>query len=243
MNFFDDGSPYLSHPLLTPDRTSAEIDRIGELIDGLADHSLVVDLGCGFGRHCLELASRGHHAVGIDPSAAMIAAAEASRAALSSSLEGTARFIVGSADTTELGLEPASADLAVCLFTTFGQRSQSLPPSASTTDLLQAAARFVKPGGWLVVEVPDRQRTIDGLVTSEQLGPTAVSRRFDDDTGVLHERFENPTSTFDLAYELFSANELKDLLETAGFAPTQVVPAALVPPPPTFMTVVGRRQS
>lgn len=239
MNFFDDGSPYLSHPLLTPDRTRAEIDRIDELIGGLSDDSLILDLGCGFGRHCLELASRGHRAVGLDPSATMIAAANASNSSLGAATGGSARFIVASADTTESGLEPASADLALCLFTTFGQRSQSLPPEASTTGLLHAAARFLKPGGWLVVEVPDRARAVTMLAAEEQLGPTTVTRSFDPASGVLSERFETPTNTFDLAYELFDADHLESLLDDAGFDVADRLDNALVPPPVTFLTRVA----
>ena len=72
--FFDDGSPYLSHPLLTEERTQRELAAIEELIGPL--RGPVLDIGCGFGRHSVALADRGLEVVGIDPSATMIAAAQ-----------------------------------------------------------------------------------------------------------------------------------------------------------------------
>ena len=65
-NFFDDGSPYLGHPLLTAERTATEIDEVERLTGSVSGR--VLDIGCGFGRHSIELASRFADVTGIDPS-------------------------------------------------------------------------------------------------------------------------------------------------------------------------------
>ena len=67
VEFFSDGSPYLSHPLLTAERTAAEVDEIERLVGSVSGR--VLDVGCGFGRHSIELASRNADVTGIDPSA------------------------------------------------------------------------------------------------------------------------------------------------------------------------------
>lgn len=241
MNFFDEGSPYLDHPLLTSARTEAELDRIEQLVGGFKPGSLIVDLGCGFGRHCLGLAERGHHAIGIDPSQTMMQAAKA-RVPPESDSDGTVRFHQGAAATATELVEPEAVDLALCLFTTFGQRSQHAPPSASTTQLLATAAKVLKPGGALVLELPDRERAVQMLVAEEQLGPTKVTRSYDPATEVLSECFETPDRTFKLAYQLFDSSSLRTLLGDAGFVVETILESALVPPPPTFLTVVATRR-
>ncbi len=241
MNFFDEGSPYLGHPLLTSERTEAELDRVDELIGGLAPGSQVVDLGCGFGRHCVALAARGHHVLGVDPSATMVRAAEAAAADLSTE-QGSVRFHCGvAADVANL-VAPESIDLALCLFTTFGQHTDNAPQSASTTGLLAAAASVLKPGGFLVLEVPEKARAVSMLVADEQLGPTKVTRTYDETDDLLHERFETPQNTYNLAYQLFTTDSLQSLLEDASLAVETMVESALVPPPPTFVTIVGTRR-
>ena len=71
LNFFDQGSPFLSHPALTGERTGAEVDFAVTKL-ALRPGARVLDVGCGFGRHAIELARRGFEVVGIDPAAAML---------------------------------------------------------------------------------------------------------------------------------------------------------------------------
>ncbi|VAW34300.1 hypothetical protein MNBD_CHLOROFLEXI01-407, partial [hydrothermal vent metagenome] len=74
-NFFTEGSPFLNHPLLTAVRTAQEVDFIEDQFK-LPTGAHILDVGCGFGRHSIELARRGFAVTGIDPAAAMIAAAQ-----------------------------------------------------------------------------------------------------------------------------------------------------------------------
>lgn len=228
--FFGPGSPYLGHPLLTEERTAAEVDRILSWCESAPTN--VLDMGCGFGRHSIEFAQRGHGVVGVDPSQTMLD--EATRRA--TSVDVNAEFVLASGSEF---VRDASFDLAVSLFTTLGQiDSPEGDPQVEAT--LANLSRSLRPGGTLVIEVPEKERAIDGLVSTEQLGPTAVTRSFEPATSVLTERFVTPADTFELAYVLFSKAELVAALERAGFEISATYDEAVQAPPNTFVTLVAR---
>ncbi|MCA9243761.1 MAG: class I SAM-dependent methyltransferase [Phycisphaerales bacterium] len=75
--FFDGhASQYLQNDFTK--NTLAEVDFLLREL-GLAPQSEILDIGCGVGRHAIELARRGHHVTGVDISAGMLD--EARRAA------------------------------------------------------------------------------------------------------------------------------------------------------------------
>ena len=132
-NFFEVGSPFLKHPLLTAERTSAEIDFILAQL-ALPDGARVLDVGCGFGRHSIELARRGFAVTGIDPSAAMIDAARERD-------EGDlVNFEVISAEKYTTS-DPF--DAVICLFTTLGQ----ITGESDNVELLLSIGDALKPDG------------------------------------------------------------------------------------------------
>ncbi len=235
VGFFDDGSPYLSHPMLTAERSAAEIDEVEKLVGSVSGR--VLDVGCGFGRHGIELASRGADVTGIDPSPSMIAEAR-SRAAAAGQFVDFA--CMAGADLRHV----ARYDLAICLFTSFGQLDSPTPDDVSHLNLLRRTKQALRPGGTLVIELPDRDRAIDAMVETEQLGPTRVSRRFDVRTSVMTERFDLDTgAAYILRYRLFDVTELSDMVYDAGLAIQRVVPHGLVEPPMTLTTLVAKRPS
>ncbi|MGI9598652.1 MAG: methyltransferase domain-containing protein [Acidimicrobiales bacterium] len=211
-NFFGPHSPYLAHPLLTPARTAVEVDWLELVLDpGPGGH--ILDIGCGFGRHSLELARRGYQVEGIDPSETMITAARSAAGQL------TARFLVRSG--ADLTAENAF-DGAVCMFTTLGQIETGL---SDNRRLLERASAALRPGARLVVEVPQRDGAVAALVEAESFGEgrnrTEITRSYDPETSCLTERFVVTSCGvrrhFDLRYRLFSAEELVGLLADAGF--------------------------
>lgn len=229
--FFADGSPWLTHPLLTTERAAAEVDRV---LGWCPDAATVLDLGCGFGRHSIELARRGVQVCGVDPSETMIA--EARKRATAAGV--TADLRVGPAQGFRL---ERPVDLALLLFTTLGQDPlDGSDPVDIAADVLRTARANLRPGGILVIEVPDRDRLSETLVTTEQLGPVAVTRVLDADTGRVTERFAGPQHTHDLGYVVFTATELAELVEAAGLVVVAHLDTALAPPPPTFQTLVAR---
>ena len=230
--FFEDGSPYLTHPLLTEERTVDEIAQIEQFIGPF--RGPVLDVGCGFGRHSIELASRGLAVVGVDPSSTMIA--EAQRRAESRDVAPT--FVTQAAhDVSGDGIFSE----AICLFTSFGQRDPfaATPTGASTRGLLAAVRRALAPGAPLIIEVPELVRSREFLALDEQLGPTHVTRDIDDD-GLVSEVFEGPAGVFHLGYQAFTSAGLTELLEDRGFSVETIVNRGLVEPPGHLMTVIAR---
>lgn len=212
-NFFDEELPFLNHPLLTPIRTSREVDFVVSELS-LSAGARILDIGCGFGRHSIELARRGFIPVGIDPSVTMIAAARKNAADRGVQID----FRKARAETF---IAEKDFDAAICLFTTLGQIT------AATDNHLLIARAFsaLKPGGGLVVEVPQRAATIRELKSADRFGNgdryTQVSRTFNSDDNSITEIFTvvspQQTKIFKLHYHLFTKKTLADLIIHAGF--------------------------
>lgn len=212
-NFFEEGSPFLKHPLLTDERTAAEVDALISIL-GAPAGSRLLDVGCGFGRHSVEFARRGYSVVAIDPSSAMIAAAR--RRAEAASVEVEFHVQAAQSFVTE-----AKFDAAICLFTTLGQISEE----GDNVALIGSVFEALKPGTYFIVEVPRRETTVARLKAEERLGSgeryALVQRRFDGATNTLTEDFEVVTPQerrdYHLCYRLFNQPELTALLTQAGF--------------------------
>lgn len=212
-DFFGPDSPYLGHPMLTPERSAAEADAIVALC-GLNVGDRIVDAGCGFGRHTVELAGRGLDVTAFDPSATMAAATRERLDAANLTAD------VGCHDGHGLE-ELAPFDAAIAMFTTIGQ----VGPDGANLDLIGRLAATLRPGGRLVVEVPQRSAAAAALVASEQFGAgddrTVVSRTLDPQTNIVRERFDvhhgGTASAFRLAYVLLDPEELEAKLREAGF--------------------------
>ena len=120
---------------------------------GLAPGSRVLDVGCGPGRHALELATRGHDVLGIDLSERFVAVA---RAAAADAGLGTARFERVDARRLE---HDAAFDLVLSLCQgAFGLTGGPAAPEAAAGErweldeaVLAGMARAVRPGGAVVV--------------------------------------------------------------------------------------------
>lgn len=215
-NFFREGSPYLQHPLLTPERTSGEVDFLLQQMP-LSPGARVLDVGCGFGRHTVELARRGFRVTGIDPSAAMIAAAR--ERALAANVTPQFQESRAEAFSTDLAF-----DAAICLLTTLGQVTAGRHSGA---DLVARVHEVLATGAPFAVEVPQRKPAVRQLKGTETFGEgpsyTSVTRHFDPESNTVEERFlvvsPQKEQNYALRYRLFSHRELKALLRASGFAP------------------------
>ena len=212
-NFFGAGSPYLAHPLLTLERTRSELDFIeGEL--AMSRGEPIVDVGCGFGRHSLELARRGYQVTGIDPSGTMIAAASDTANA-----EGLGP--VFKQMRAEDLFERSRFLLALCLFTTLGQVDPD--ENAGMLTVIRAALQL---GGTLVVELPQYEpfaanlRPLDRFETPESV--TEIQRSLDPASRIVSESFQianqGSTRNYLLRYRVYSAREIEQMLWEAGYS-------------------------
>ena len=203
----------MNHPLLTAGRTAQEIDFIESQLN-VDPQARILDVGCGFGRHSVELARRGYEVSGIDPSAAMLSDARIRAAEAGVSVdfrqEWGERFSTG---------QPY--DAAICLFTSLGQISDQ----GENSGLLDKVFAALKPGGHFVVEVPQRETAVRQLKFEEKFGQgdhmTFISRDYNAKTQIVSEKFrvvnELEEHTYLLKYKLFDLPELEASLRTAGF--------------------------
>ena len=213
-NFFDSGSPYLFHPLLTEERSDREVDFLLSRLT-VTPPARILDIGCAFGRHSIEFAKRGFSVVGIDPSSAMIEAAQGRADKANCVVDFRQEF--GETFDSE-----SPFDVAICLFTTLGQIREEKDNSA----LIANAYRLLKPGGYFCVEVPQRAMAVQQLNEQERFGNddvyTLVTRRYDAADQTVTETFEVHNMAqqrqFHLRYRLYAKEELEEMLMDAGFS-------------------------
>ena len=147
------GEDYLrTLPFLTPQATRSEAEFVLSALE-IAPGAQLLDVGCGYGRHAMELAARGYHVVGLDLSLPLLVRGgeEANRRGL------TINFVHG--DMRELDFDN-QFDGAYCLFSTFGYFDDETNKKTASN-----IARALKPGGRLVLEILNRDYIVADLPT------------------------------------------------------------------------------
>ncbi len=148
--------------------TKQEIDFLVEALP-LVGGDRVIDIGCGPGRHCNELAIRGYKAFGIDISATFIEQASASAVEGASFRRLDARLLQ---DEIEFH---GKFDVAICLCQgAFGV----MLDDSDDLDVLRGAAAVLRPGGLLALSAFNSYFSIRHHTDAQ----------FDVDRGVSHER-------------------------------------------------------
>jgi len=198
--------------------TPAEVGSILTLLN-LPPGSSVLDLCCGPGRHSLELARRGHRVVGVDRTRDYLK--QAQRQAKKEKLN--IEFVHH--DMRRFSRR-AAFDAALNLYTSFGYFKNP----ADDARVLRNFHRSLKPGGQLLLEL---------------MGMEIVSRQFrkrdwheKDGVIFLEERNISPDWTwidnrwillkgprrqqFNVSHRLYSARQLRDLLNQCGFKSVRI---------------------
>lgn len=192
--------------------TRGTVQEVGFLVDALGPGvalgpgARVLDVGCGPGRHALELARRGVEVTGVDVSEAFVDLAR--EAAAAEGLAERCRFVLGDARelVSDAGLD-AAFDAVVCLC----QGGFGLLQGDDEV-VLRGMARAVRPGGGVAVSAFNRDFAVRHLEEGETFDPA---------TGVLHEvstlrNAEGVERAFDLWTTVFTPRELRMMAERAG---------------------------
>jgi len=150
--FFDAHAPLYEENVFTKN-TLAEVDFLLEVLE-LPVGGSVLDVGCGTGRHSVELAKRGFAVTGLDLSSEMLARASAAAEAAGVRIELFHR------DATDFVLD-RSFDAAICLCEgSFGLLGQGDDPIEQPLAILHNISANLNPGAMAVLTVLNAARML-----------------------------------------------------------------------------------
>jgi SAM-dependent methyltransferase len=205
-------------PFLTPQATQAEAELVAASL-GTSPGAKLLDVGCGYGRHAMELAARGYHVVGLDLSTPLLVRGgeEAHRRGL------TINFIRG--DMRELDFD-GQFDGAYCLFSTFGYFDDETNKKTAGN-----LARALRPGGKCVFEILNRDYIIadlptrvwwegDGCVVLEEVDFNYFSSRVCVNRSVVFD--DGRQLEQEISIRAYSLHEVGKLMLAAGFRVLEV---------------------
>jgi SAM-dependent methyltransferase len=191
----------------------AEVDRVTALLD-LLPGAAILDLGCGPGRHSLELARRGFCVTGVDRTALYLE--QAQRQA-----EGEELTIEFVQEDMRRFCRPDTFDAALSLFTSFGY----FDTPEENQQVLVNVHSSLKDGGKLIMELMGKEvlaRIFQTRDWQEQDGVFFLQeRQVSDDWTRMENRWilltEQAQYDFRVSQWIYSAAELSVMLRDSGF--------------------------
>jgi ubiquinone/menaquinone biosynthesis C-methylase UbiE len=216
-DFFDDAYHRLIAPLHPESDSRREVAALRDIL-ALAQDDVVLDLGCGWGRHLRLLAAAGHRVVGLDLSHALLRRVPPTDTGVVAG--GSSALVAG--DMRALPFDEGSFDAVLNLATSLGLFLEDRDVVAA----LSEARRVLRAGGRLLIEGMHRDDVVAGYAerdawTMEDGTEVRARRRFDALRGVSHEvlRWQGPAGAGSKRHSLRlrTATEMVSLLETAGF--------------------------
>ena len=205
-------------PFMTADHTLREVDFIESSL-ALPKGGEVLDVGCGYGRHAIELVQRGLAVTGLDLSLPLLirAADESQRRAVS------VNFV--HADMREMAFERQFSG-AYCMLTSFGYFDEE-----SNLKVAEGIARALRPGGRFLLDVVNRDYIVgdlparvwwegDGCVVLEEVEFNFNTNRILTHRSVVFE--DGQQLEQEISVRVYSLHELGKLLRQAGFRVIEV---------------------
>jgi len=208
MEWFEEwfGEDYLR---LYPHRDDADAERAVSLIRRTLSFQpgwLVLDVACGAGRHAGAFRSAGARYFGLDLSATLLRLAR----------QVTDASLVR-ADMRQLPIRPASMDLTVNLFTSFGYFDRDSEHTAALTEMIST----VRSGGWFVIDFLNPASVRRALVPEEvvEVGDSRiqVSRSVSPDGRYVCKSIRSPKGRhYQERVRLFEPDQMAAMLAAAG---------------------------
>lgn len=195
------------------EQTKKEVDFIIDVL-GLSDGAKVLDLFCGTGRHSIELCKRGYHVTGIEYNSDYLRIAR--EKAMRSSVQPS--FIQGDVRDVDFGKD---FDAVIIMYQSFGYFEDEQEKA-----VIRKLYTSLKPNGKFIMEILNRDWILRNYSEHEEQvfnGVKVVQERtFDIFTSRVNTkltRYEgNNTIIKTLSWRLYSAHELKNILDDIGFS-------------------------
>jgi SAM-dependent methyltransferase len=196
---------------LTDERSEVEVAALVKLLE-LGSPMKILDLACGFGRHANRLAALGHSVTGLDYTPGFLALARQQAAEMGVQVD------YRQGDMRRMNFQD-EFDRVLLLFTSFGYFEDD-----ENELVLKAMRRALKPGGWLMFDIQNRDELLKDLPPAEVIdknGDLLINRfTFDALTG----RFSNRRivirngirKDMPFSIRLYNATEIKQMLERVG---------------------------
>ena len=205
-------------PFLSAKQTEREAAFVSASLE-LKPGSAILDVGCGYGRHAMELAGRGNVVTGIDLSLPLlIRAADAARR-----IGVAVNFVHG--DMREMTFD-GEFDAAYSLFTSFGYFDDDTNRKVAAN--LQ---RALKPGGRVLIELVNRDYITrdlptrvwwqgEGCVVLEEVDFNYFSSRLQVQRSIIFE--DGRQLEQEISIRAYSLHEIGKVLHHAGFRVIEV---------------------
>lgn len=210
--FWRDFAPFMFHERRLQG-TVAEVDQVLDLCR-VSGEAAVLDLGCGMGRHSLELARRGFSVTGVDLSALYLDKAREAAAEQGLAVEFLRRDM-------RRFVRLEAFDLAINLYTSFGYFEEGADNQLVLDNIFQS----LKPGGVLLMELASKEilaRMFEERDWREQGDALMLEeRRVIDDWKRIWNRWilikDGRRRDYEFSHWVYSAAELEMMLIEAGF--------------------------
>jgi SAM-dependent methyltransferase len=198
--------------------TPAEVDQLLDLLK-LEKEARILDLGCGTGRHSLELARRGYQVTGVDRTASFLSFARD----IAKREELDVEFDIADMRSFRSG---EAYDCVLSLFTSFGYFEDQADNLAVLANVYQS----LNQGGLFLLD----------MMGKEVLARIFVERNWDEQEGVFHLQERRVTKDWSwmenrwilikegrfierkVSHWLYSAKEISQYLTECGFSNVEV---------------------
>lgn len=205
--FFDAHAPHYDANPFTQ-HTVAEIDFFLSLFP-IPRGATILDVGCGTGRHALELAKRGYKVTAIDLSEGMLNVARAKAA-----IDGLKIEFV-QADATDFKTDPHDAAICLCEGGP-GLIGKGDDPEAHDAKIFQNIAQSLKPNAPFLLTTLNGYATIrqmnDQIIHEGRFDPATMTSSYEDEWDLP----EGPR-VVQIYERLFIPPEVVNLLKRSGF--------------------------